>query len=872
MLIVIRLLSFLFFSLGLFACKPYQSIVLTESINRNPQDQKLRLSTISEQIHITESEKVTILVLSDKPATKDVDIFWEIEGGDSDFLSTTEKSLLEKGKSSFSFKIETKDDNVYHGIRHYNLKIFGGESDVEDKVLLDIVVEDDDPQYILTFENSTIEVSEGDGTIYVPLSINNSLSQDLSVEYLVAGSATEGLDYSVTGSGLVVIPAGQTTASVEIHLVDDQVLEGPESILLTIYQTSHPDIEIGDFGSVNISIIDNDLAMKPSSAIVLPGEILSFDVIGGDGNYSFEILQEVNSIIAPSTGQMTAALAPETFTVRVTDGTGLFSESTVEVFNFKANADLGLWLKADSIELSDNGLVESWLDQTTNANNFTQSTESARPIYKANAFNGRSALRFDGIDDRLLSNYLPVTGAGKRSVTTVLGNIHPKIDSIPFAWGGTNSYGNAFGLNIFSRTLNSSVADSFAIYNHIAPGSANRGSFTLVDIDKSYIVTTEYDGDKVNFFINGEPRASALVSLNTTTSYNMRIGSRFGDNGFYKGDIAEILTHHNELSNAERQKLECYLARKYNIPIYNGLDCGISVLKLNHDGNLVVQINQSQTLQVMGGAPPYAFKIVSGSGSINPITGVYTAPSFAEVNRVLVEDRMGQGVEIDINVTQFPRPRSWLDLSVVDGKFANDQLVDFIPDKSGHKHGYAQRADDYKPVFKTPALNTHPVLEFSGGQFLSGGFTLPTGANQRTLAVVVVNGVSGQVWGYGDSFSCNNKFELKFNESAGNIQLERHCSTNTSSAVTNADAKILIVRYTGTQLIIHENGAQVLSSSVTPATSSLYGLRLGSNRTGGGDYFTGQIAEFMAFDVSLTDAERESLESYLSQKFDISLD
>jgi gliding motility-associated-like protein/uncharacterized repeat protein (TIGR01451 family) len=83
----------------------------------------------------------------------------------------------------------------------------------------------------------------------------------LTVLYSVSGSATAGDDYTAL-SGSVEIPFLANEATINVTgIVDDALLEGSESIIVTI--SANPNYTIGDPGSATIEIADNDCGTAP---------------------------------------------------------------------------------------------------------------------------------------------------------------------------------------------------------------------------------------------------------------------------------------------------------------------------------------------------------------------------------------------------------------------------------------------------------------------------------------------------------------------------------------------------------------------------------------------------------------------------------
>lgn len=89
---------------------------------------------------------------------------------------------------------------------------------------------------------------------------------DVTVYYSVSGTA-DNTDYNETLSGSVTIPSGQTTAKITITPFDDSLVEGDETVVLTI--ASSGSYDVGAPNSATVTIIDNDVG-PPVVGIVNP--------------------------------------------------------------------------------------------------------------------------------------------------------------------------------------------------------------------------------------------------------------------------------------------------------------------------------------------------------------------------------------------------------------------------------------------------------------------------------------------------------------------------------------------------------------------------------------------------------------------------
>ncbi len=85
----------------------------------------------------------------------------------------------------------------------------------------------------------------------------------LTVSYTVAGTATAGTDYTAL-SGTVTIPAGQTSAKIAVNVIDDNAVEGTETVITTL--SSNAAYTIGT-GAATVNIADNDVAATPTVTV-----------------------------------------------------------------------------------------------------------------------------------------------------------------------------------------------------------------------------------------------------------------------------------------------------------------------------------------------------------------------------------------------------------------------------------------------------------------------------------------------------------------------------------------------------------------------------------------------------------------------------
>lgn len=109
----------------------------------------------------------------------------------------------------------------------------------------------------LQFETVSQTLYEETRTIAINAISLFAADRDISVPLIVSGSATQGNDF-VIETTLLTFPAGATTASITIDLIDDSIEESSETIELTLGSPSVG--TLGDQQLHTITIIDNDPA------------------------------------------------------------------------------------------------------------------------------------------------------------------------------------------------------------------------------------------------------------------------------------------------------------------------------------------------------------------------------------------------------------------------------------------------------------------------------------------------------------------------------------------------------------------------------------------------------------------------------------
>lgn len=130
-------------------------------------------------------------------------------------------------------------------------------------------------QPTVAFMLSGQTVNEGDGQIQVSMRLSTSTVQTVQVPFSVTGTAANGVDFTVSGSP-VIIPPGTTLGQITVNLIDDDIDEDPETVILTMGTPAH-----ANKGTPNVhtmTIEDND--DPPAVSFLLAAQGFAEDVDG----------------------------------------------------------------------------------------------------------------------------------------------------------------------------------------------------------------------------------------------------------------------------------------------------------------------------------------------------------------------------------------------------------------------------------------------------------------------------------------------------------------------------------------------------------------------------------------------------------------
>ncbi len=236
-------------------------------------------------------------------------------------------------------------------------------------------------------------------------------------------------------------------------------------------------------------------------------------------------------------------------------------------FWFKANA--GVYTDNGVTLAVDNNAVQQWNDQSVVANHSRQTTAGNKPVYRTNVINSNPVLRFSG--DQFI-DLLAAPGVGPTDGSYM----YLVLRHATYTSGGV---ADGSGTYIIDRTTATSNLMSFKIVSQdkYFYQKRNDGGGSLTGpVSVSYAPTGTFN--VVSFFrnvgttyginLNGRLDVTSAGDSENITVPVVRIG-RHATNagGGLTGDLAEAILYNANMTNADRLRVESYLAIKYGVTL-----------------------------------------------------------------------------------------------------------------------------------------------------------------------------------------------------------------------------------------------------------------------------------------------------------------
>ena len=182
----------------------------------------------------------------------------------SDYTAFTGVVTIPAGSNSVDLALNVIDDQEVEGTETVTLTVTSGTATglvftAGTSETIDLADDDNIPANLVVSIAKAADAAEPatDGRFNVSLPAGVTVSEDITVNYTIAGTATAGTDYTAL-SGTVTIPAGQNSVNIWVSTIDDQIIEGAETVMATLTSATSTSFSLTTTGSATVSIADDE--------------------------------------------------------------------------------------------------------------------------------------------------------------------------------------------------------------------------------------------------------------------------------------------------------------------------------------------------------------------------------------------------------------------------------------------------------------------------------------------------------------------------------------------------------------------------------------------------------------------------------------
>ncbi|MEP1080015.1 Ig-like domain-containing protein [Leptolyngbya sp. PL-A3] len=219
------------------------------------------------------TQNATFTVTLSAPSGQTVTVNYATSNGSavapSDYTTTTGTLTFAPGVSTQTITVPVLGDTLDEANETFNVTLTSSSNaTIVDGAGVGTIT-DNDPIPTVSFTTATQSGGEG-STLTITLQLSALSGQDVTVPFTLAGTATDGSDYTLTTSPLT-ITAGSTTATLTLVSTNDALGEADETIIVTMGVPTNA--SIGATATHTVTLLDNDvspgISLSSSSATTL---------------------------------------------------------------------------------------------------------------------------------------------------------------------------------------------------------------------------------------------------------------------------------------------------------------------------------------------------------------------------------------------------------------------------------------------------------------------------------------------------------------------------------------------------------------------------------------------------------------------------
>ena len=521
-----------------------------------------------------------------------------------------------------------------------------------------------------------------------------------------------------------------------------------------------------------------------------------------------------------------------------------------------------IWYDLDSeTGLSDGATIGTLQDFSWNNQGGTSQATVNYPTYETNApgaFGGKPVVRFSGHDDNWFSF------AERGDIRTVFWVINED--------AGTTS-GNRFILG---------DNDSYHFHRSgVINGPLWHGSHTHANIRNG---ETTIDGMLINGLVDNVPTTPSIIAMRATGG--VTASRLMNDRGIagrtWDGDMAELLIYNRALSDAEVAQVGYYLEDKYGLTTDYGLvdnaggATNVTATTAFLNGRLNANGSGASTVVKVfwgesdGGAAEGAWgntntlaTVTSPQAFSHGVTGLKASRAY--FYRFYASNAVSGAVwaeNASAFATDFQTPASgvslWLAADTITGK-SEGEAVSQWHDLSGNSMHAVQMNTNLQPVYSSTAFNGMPAMQFDGSNDYMDG-PIQNLTVQTMFLVLRLDATAPNISGV---FSQKNADSRNVRNNGTSVNWLWPGTANSGDFCYNGGS----VSVNGENTPTHGNQDHILLEVAASPQTLQYRLSQSLVLGGNARNFKGDLSELIAFDGTLSDAEKAEIGNYLEFKY-----
>ncbi|MCS0417269.1 tandem-95 repeat protein [Vibrio diabolicus] len=234
--------------------------IATGNANIVDSDPAPLVSISADQNSVNEGETAGFTLTLDKVADESVTVHVEYSGvaqDGKDFVGVLSVEVP-AGQSSAALDLLTLTDGIYEGAESFTVtikEVDGADASIASNNSASVVIVDAQSAPKVTISSDQSSVGEGSDAKFI-VNIDQKADEDVLVTFTIGGNVDD-KDYIAPSTYTVTIPAGKTSAPIDIKTLDDGVYEDLENLTVTLIDTVGADSTLAsDSNEATVSIID----------------------------------------------------------------------------------------------------------------------------------------------------------------------------------------------------------------------------------------------------------------------------------------------------------------------------------------------------------------------------------------------------------------------------------------------------------------------------------------------------------------------------------------------------------------------------------------------------------------------------------------